>query len=191
MQVKMNIYSLFQFYVGAELACAAGRRIVIRFDEDRIFSLSRRNLPILLDEAIRTGLKEQLNVHTDEESLTLFEGELLEELEFRPLESEESKVGLISIFAVLRRWLGCCEARIVERGKPLLLAEVVSPFELFQVDLWADRVAQATGLCVDWFKESADSSVVQVKYLGETPSPFPNELLDGFPGKILKLSLES
>ncbi|MDX1988353.1 MAG: hypothetical protein SFV17_16830 [Candidatus Obscuribacter sp.] len=187
----MNIYSLFQFYVGAELACAAGRRIVIRLDEDRIFSLSRRSLPTLLDEAIRNGLKEQLNVHTDEESLTLFEGELLEEVEFRQLESEESQVGLISIFAVLRRWLGCCDARVVERGKLLLLAEVTNPFELFQVDLWADEVARATGLCVDWFKESADSSVVQVKYLGEAPAAFPSELLDGFPGKIIKVGLET
>lgn len=187
----MNKYSLFEFYIRNGLTCTEARRIVIRLDEDRTFFLSRRTLPILLDEAIRTNLKEQLEVFTDEESLALFEGERLQELEFLPLESEEFQFGRISIFAVMRRWLGCCHARIVEEGKLLLLAEVVSPFELFQVDLWADRVAQATGLCVDWFKESADSSVVKVKYLGETPSPFPNELLDGFPGKILKLSLES
>ncbi len=187
----MNIYSLFEFYIRDGLPCTEGRRIVIRLDEDRTFFLSRRTLPILLDEAIRTNLKEQLDVFTDEKALALFEGERLPELEFLPLQSEEFQVGRISIFAVMRRWLGCSHARIVQRGKPLLLAEVVSPFELFQVDLWADRVAQSTGLCVDWYRESADTSVVQVKYLGEVPAEFPPDLLSSFPGKILKLSLES
>ncbi|MBI5172746.1 MAG: hypothetical protein HY986_07645 [Candidatus Melainabacteria bacterium] len=187
----MNMYSLFQFYVKAELACNAGRRIVVRLDQDLTFFLSRRSLPIFLNEAIRAGLKEQLDVFTCEEYFSLFESESIQELEFRPLDSTESPGGRISIFDVMRRWLGCCDGRVVERGKLLLLAEVTNPFELFQVDLWADEVARATGLCVDWFKESADSSVVQVKYLGEAPAAFPSELLDGFPGKIIKVGLET